>query len=390
MNESEKVLMVDDEPNILEGYARELRGEVTLDTAISGAEGLKAVEQKGPYAVIISDFKMPQMNGVEFLAEVKKKEPDTVRMMLTGYTDLQIAIEAVNRGHIFRLLTKPCTTNDLLDAIQDGLEQYRLVNAEKVLLEKTLSGSIKVLTEVLSLANHAAFSRASRIKQYVGYIAKQLDLPDLWEFEIAAMFSLLGCITLPTAVLEKVYRGDPLNKAEHKMYSEHPKVGSDLIKNIPRLENIAAIIMAQHQPFHRSKPGSSLKDEDRIALGGYILKAALDFDLLLARNMPTAALLRRLQSVIGQDVPEVFEVLKDIESGMERKMVKKVRIKDMDRQMVLDQDVFATDGLLLIPKGQEVTFPVLARLRNYADGIGVVQPIKVVIHTGTGVRKSRG
>ena len=387
---SDKVLLVDDEPNILEGYKRQLRGRVDIHTAIGGLEGLKAIESRGPYAVVISDFMMPVMDGVTFLAQVKEKAPETVRVMLTGHAHLQLATDAVNQGQIFRFLSKPCSADTLLLTIKAGLEQYRLVTAERELLEKTLSGSIKVLTEVLSLANPTAFSRASRIKQYVGYIAKQLDLPYVWEFELAATFSLLGCITLPPAVLEKVYRGDPLDKAEHKMYSEHPKVGSDLIKNIPRLENIAAIIMAQREPFHRSKPGSSLKDEDRIALGGYILKAAVDFDQLLARNMPTAALLKRLQSVIGQDVLEVFEVLKDLESRIERKVAKKVRIEDMDRQMVLDQDVCATDGLLLVSKGQEVTFPVLARLRNYADGIGVVQPIKVVIYTGTGVRKSRG
>ena len=387
---SDKVLLVDDEPNVLEGYKRQLRGRVDIHTAIGGLEGLKAIESRGPYAVVISDFMMPVMDGVTFLAQVKEKAPETVRVMLTGHAHLQLATDAVNQGQIFRFLSKPCSADTLLLTIKAGLEQYRLVTAEKELLEKTLSGSIKVLTEVLSLANPTAFSRASRIKQYVGYIAKQLDLPYVWEFELAATFSLLGCITLPPAVLEKVYRGDPLDKAEHKMYSEHPKVGSDLIKNIPRLENIAAIIMAQREPFIRSKPGSSLKDEDRIALGGYILKAAVDFDQLLARNMPTAALLKRLQSVIGQDVLEVFEVLKDLESRIERKVAKKVRIEDMDRQMVLDQDVCATDGLLLVSKGQEVTFPVLARLRNYADGIGVVQPIKVVIYTGTGVRKSRG
>ena len=387
---SNKVLLVDDEPNVLDGYKRQLRGKVDFDSAIGGLEGLKAIESRGPYAVVISDFMMPVMDGVTFLAQVKEKAPETVRVMLTGHAHLQLATDAVNQGQIFRFLSKPCSADTLFLTIKAGLEQYRLVTSERELLEKTLSGSIKVVTEVLSLANHAAFSHASRIKQYVGYIAKQLDLPDVWEFELAAMFSLLGCITLPTAVLEKVYRGDPLNKAERKMYTEHPKVGSDLIKNIPRLENIAAIIMAQREPFKRSKPGSSLKDEDRIALGGYILKAAVDFDQLLARNMPTAAVLKRLQSVIGQDVPEVFEILKDLESRMERKLAKKVRVEDMDRQMVLDQDVCATDGLLLVSKGQEVTFPVLARLRNYADGIGVVQPIKVVIHTGTGVRKSRG
>lgn len=383
MNESEKVLMVDDEPNILEGYARGLRREVTLDTAISGTEGLKAVEQKGPYAVIISDFKMPNMNGVEFLAEVKPKAPDTVRMMLTGYADLQTAIEAVNKGHIFRLLTKPCKTEDLLEAIRAGLEQYRLVNAEKVLLEKTLSGSIKVMTEILSLSNPAAFSRATIIKRYVHHMAAHLNLSHVWEFDLAAQLSQLGCVTFPQPLLAKVYTGERLSNEEGKLYAEYPKISGSLIENIPRLERIAGMIKAHQQPFKRRSEEDDLENEDRIALGGYLLKVALEFDRLFAGNVSVQTIISQLRHKLDYILPGVLEALENLEIIGERKIVKSIRMPELDRSMIFDEDVYTTDKVLLVSKGQEATFPLIRRLTNYDRGIGVMQPFRMIVLSST-------
>ena len=379
MTDLDTVLMVDDESNVLEGYQRQLRGHVTLSTALSGLEGLKEMKATGPYAVVVSDFKMPGMDGVDFLSQTRRIFPDSVRMMLTGHADLQTAIEAVNRGHIFRLLLKPCSIRDLLVAIEAGIQQYRLVQAERDLLEKTLSGSVKVLTEMLSLANPIAFGRASRIVPYVRHVANQIDLPDKWEFVLAAMLSQIGCISLPPDVLGKVDREEPLDNVEHKAYSAHPEIGYGLINNIPRLGSIAKMIRAQQEPFNRSNEGSSLKEEDRVALGGHILRTALNFDQLVVRGLPTDVLARKLSKMVGDETPEILAALADYESRMERKITKKLRVEDLDRRMVLDEDVFATDGHLLAAKGQEISFPVLARLRNYAVEIGVVQPIKVIV-----------
>jgi len=383
-----KVLMVDDEPNILEGYARELYGEVRLKTAASGAEGLEILNSSGPFAVVISDYKMPQMNGAKFLSEVEHNNPNIVRIMLTGYADVEIAIDAVNRGHIYRLLTKPCSAENLLAAIRDGLKQYQLVTAERELLEKTLLGSIRVLTDVLSLANPTAFSHVTRLKKYVGSIAKELGLASIWEFELAATFSLLGCITLPATLLEKIYTGTTLDDSEREMYLEHPNIGSDLIKKIPRLENIAAMISAQNKKFHRSAKNSDLKKENRIALGGIILKSAQIFDQLLGLNLPTPDLLQQVEFKLGHNVPEIQKAIQNLEAKTERKVMTSVSIDALNRTMVLAQDVRATNGLLLVPEGQEVTFPVIARLRNHAKGIGVIQPIQVTTKSGPSAKKS--
>jgi len=377
----DKVLLVDDEPNILDGYKRQLRGQVEIDTAISGLDGLKAIEEKGPYAVIISDFKMPGMDGVEFLAKAKQQAPDSIRMMLTGHAQLQLAIDAVNRGHIFRLLIKPFPADNLLQTIQAGIKQYRLVIAERELLEKTLSGSVKVLMEILSLANPAAFSRASKIKRYVRHIANWLQLPDVWEFELAALLSQIGCVTLPPDLLHKVYTRATLTSDETKMYSEYPEVSGNLMENIPRLETVAGMIKAQQQPFKRRTDEKNLQEEDRVALGGYLLKVALEFDRLVAHDAPIRTVLKRLPLHIGNEVPAVITALENLEIEQDRKIVKSIRVPELDRSMIFDEDVYATDGMLLVSKGQETTFPMIRRLRNFAKGIGVVQPFRVIIQS---------
>jgi FixJ family two-component response regulator len=133
---ADKILFVDDEPPALDGYRRILRQQFAISTANSGEEGLAAIQATGPYAVVISDMRMPGMSGSDFLAQVRRRAPDSVRMLLTGHADLDAAIDAVNRGNIFRFLTKPCEKPALLEAIHSGLEQYHAVIAEKELVKK--------------------------------------------------------------------------------------------------------------------------------------------------------------------------------------------------------------------------------------------------------------
>ena len=131
-----KILFVDDEAPILQGYRRILHREFPVSTANGGAQGLATIRVAGPFAVVVSDMRMPGMNGAEFLAKVQEKAPDTVRMLLTGYSDLDAAIDAVNQGNIFRYLTKPCPKDVLLKAIQSGVEKYRTTQANNELVKK--------------------------------------------------------------------------------------------------------------------------------------------------------------------------------------------------------------------------------------------------------------
>ena len=132
----DKVLLVDDDAMVLAGIKRHLRKEFRIETALSGEEGLKRIEESGPFAVIVSDYSMPGMNGIEFLCRVKKTDPDTVRMMLTGSADMSTAIKAVNEGSIFQFHPKPCPAETLGKAIQSGIEAYRKTTTHQSQLKK--------------------------------------------------------------------------------------------------------------------------------------------------------------------------------------------------------------------------------------------------------------
>lgn len=172
----EQILLVDDERNVLDGYRRNLRGEFLIDVAQSGQEALGLIESKGPYAVVISDMRMPGMDGIELLRRVKSGAPETVRVMLPGNADMDTAVQAINEGSIFRFLNKPCDKEVMAKTITAALMQYRLITAEKQLLEQTLSGCLQVLSEVLSLVNPAAFGRAERARRYIHHVVTAMML----------------------------------------------------------------------------------------------------------------------------------------------------------------------------------------------------------------------
>jgi FixJ family two-component response regulator/GGDEF domain-containing protein len=135
---ADKVLFVDDEQGVLDGIVRLLRKEFDVSVALGGQQGLATIQKKGPFAVVISDMRMPGMSGAEFLAQVRRKAPDATRMLLTGQTDMNAAIEAINEGNIFRFLTKPCDKDALVNAINIGIEQHRSITAERSLIKKAL------------------------------------------------------------------------------------------------------------------------------------------------------------------------------------------------------------------------------------------------------------
>ena len=274
-----KILFVDDETPVLDGYRRILYREFEIETAVGGEQGLASIRDNGPYAVVISDMRMPGMNGAEFLAKVRQTAPDTVRILLTGYASLDGAMDAVNQGNIFRFLTKPCSKEVLTAAIQAGLVQYRLVTVERELLENTLMGSIKVLTEVLSAASPEAFGRSMRIVGYVRHLVAKLALPSPWRFEAAAMLSQLGCVTLDPEFVKMSYVGDHLTPEDRVRFASHPEAAKKLLVNIPRLEPIAWMISQQLNPvIKQCSPDAAAPFGPDILLGARMLRLAVAMD----------------------------------------------------------------------------------------------------------------
>jgi len=376
---AEKILFVDDDANILAGYQRQLRKAFEVDTALGGEQGLQAVTQKGPYAVIVSDLRMPDMDGIQFLSRVREIAPDSVRMMLTGFADLQTSIQAVNEGNVFRFLTKPCDAETMGRSLLMGVNQYRLIMAERELLEETLRGSIKVLTQILSLLNPEAFGRASRITRYVREIATILKATGAWQLETAAMLSQIGCIMLPETAWKKIYHGQPLNPEEMQLFAMHPFIASDLLKNIPRLETVAEIIAYQAKRFDGSGDPQDQRQGKEIPLGGRILKLVLDFDTLEASGLAKSAAIMELKKRPGWYDPAVLAALEAVIWIEARYTVREVSSDELDEGMILDDDIWTQTGTLLITKGQEVSSIIKKRLKNFAETVGVKEPIRVLV-----------
>jgi len=304
-----QILFVDDDPNVLATYERNLRKQFQIETATSGEEGLGLIEQSGPFAVIVSDLRMPGMDGFEFLTRAKERAPDSVLIMFTGYADLQTALNAVNEGVYFRFIIKPCPTETLVKALETGIAQYEMIVAKRELLEKTLKGSIEVLTEILGMVSPAAFGRATRVKHYVKDIASELKLANTWRLEVAAMLSQIGCVTVPPQVLDKAYAGQALTEAEQDVLSSHPSVGSMLVANIPRLEAIAGMIEGQQLPFKSYAVQPSEAQEREIALGAQMLKVAVDLDQRVASGLAPSAALAELRRQPDEYNPEIVDAL---------------------------------------------------------------------------------
>jgi len=374
-----RILCVDDDSNILLGYQRALRKQFQIEVALGGSEGLAAVRNQGPYAVIVADMRMPDMNGVELLAQVKEISPDTVRMMLTGNADQQTAMEAVNEGHIFRFMTKPCSPQDFAGALQAGLLQYRLVTAERELLSKTLSGSVKMLTDVLSLVSPTAFGRASRIREPARKIALILGENELWMIEIAAMLSQVGCVVIPEDVLARQFRDEDLSRSEQEAFAAHPLVGRDLIKKIPRLEGVAEIIGYQEKRFDGSGTPPDGRCGKSIPAGSRILKVALDYDSLASRGSSPEMAIGELQYRRGWYDPDVVAALQKALNVTKVHVIREVKLDQLRDKMILAADLKSMQGTLLCAKGTEVNPALRLRLRNFACNLGICGPIEVFI-----------
>jgi len=373
-----KILFVDDDPQILKGYQRQLADTYDVDTALGGVEGLSKIEGHGPYAVVISDMRMPEMDGVQFLSNVRECSPDTVRMMLTGYADIDTAMDAVNKGNIFRFLTKPCTHENLCSALNAGLGLYRIIRSEKELLEQTLSGSLKALTDVLSLVNPEIFGRTSRIKRYVLGLAQQMGLSEVWQLEIAASLSQIGCLMLPNPVLHKINRGQPLIPGESYLYKQIPEIGAALLANIPRMDEVSEIIKYQQKRFDGTGIPQDSKQGEKIILGARLLKVALDFDSLRVQGHSSQEAFDQLRERREWYDPQVLEALGS--AFIQEKKLKAITLSlsELGSKMIVAAPIKDHQGNILVTEGQELTDWMVARLKQLGDSRAVKQPIQIL------------
>jgi response regulator RpfG family c-di-GMP phosphodiesterase len=370
-----RVLCVDDEARVVEGLVLHLRKDYEVHTALSGADALKVLKELGGAAVVVSDMRMPGMDGATLLHHVMSVFPDATRILLTGEPGRDAAIDAVNKAHIFRFLTKPCPPEQLKAAIEAGVMQHRLIGAERSVLKETLIGCIKALIDVLAIANPVAFGRANRLKRLAVSFADSLQCRDFWQLEAAALLSQIGYLSLPAELVEKLYYGEPLTPEEKTLAEGVPEVVMKLLENIPRLDPVIQILVA----LNWTDEQIARLGDGTVGLGTRILGLVSEYDTLITQGHSIDVAVQTLRGRSPRFTAGLIEQLgTHLGAGSGKNEAREIPLKTVQLGMVIMQDVRTHLGTLLVPRGFEVTPLFVERMGNFGPEL-LSEIVKVMV-----------
>jgi len=406
------ILLVDDEAHILSALRRLLSGEeYAVFTASSAAEGLQLLEST-PVGLIISDQRMPAMSGTEFLARCRERFPDAVRVMLTAHSDLDATIGAINKGEIYRFITKPWQDEELKTVVRDGLERYRLVRDNKRLtaelqewnakletrvreqteeirrrnkallflneqLKKNFKSTLEAFAGLIEMRDARLSNHARNVASLAVKIAGALKAPDKERdtIEAAALLHDIGKIGVPDAILAKPFKD--LSAEERRQLEQHPVRGQSAVEPIEALRDAGVLIRHHHEWYNGNGYPDRLRFDD-IPLGARIIAIAdaVDRHANPGRRGGTYDVMRAYRIIYADRrthyddrlLPVVEKVLREFDDGAHRTV-----ISDKDEclpdelvpGMVLAEDIRTGTGILVLPAGTELTRNHIAGLKRY-------------------------
>lgn len=392
----ESILVIDDESNVLQGIRRQLHKRFDLALAEGGNEGISVLREQGPFAVVVCDMNMPGRTGIDVLAEIAEIAPDTTRIMLTGQADLSTAMNAVNHGNIFRFFTKPCPADTLAGGLEAGLEQYRLVTAERDLLNKTLAGSIKVVTDVLGLIDPNSFGRTEQAQHWCKLVADALGLErHLWKLETALMLAPIGFAALPPEVAKKARSNLELSLVEREMIEASAETAHKLIRNIPRLNEVAKYVLYQS----KNVDGSGFPKDDKagndIPIGARIVRILSDLSVSCDKGIDlrdALTLMEKYDGIYDQKLLKLITpvILQD-ESATQKGGVTTIEVpltalREGDVLKMPISDLESED--LILAKGATITELYIKRLSNLCR-VRKLPPTVMVQRIDQGERRAK-
>lgn len=415
-NSSIALLLVDDEQNILSSLRRLFRPVgYKIHMATGGQQGLEILE-KEKIDLIISDMKMPEMDGAEFLAKVAKQWPDTVRILLTGYADIESTISAVNEGKIYQYISKPWDDNDILISVRQALHQKYLEKERDRLLEltskqkkvlqnlnanlenkvksrteevrqtmgqlqvahtslkKNYVSTIKVFSNIIELSEGGDSSHTRNITDLAHKIAKKVGMSDddAQQVIFASLLRNIGRIGLPNELVSKPLNN--LDNEETKKVLKHPVIGQGILMALDYLQDAATIIRHQYELYDGSGYPDHLQGQN-IPLGARIISLVSDYfagqEGLLSSERLSASESReyiKRNSGIRYDqklVDVLFELLGVTDSTISKqKKVGGVKISSLNLKdgMVLARDLVMYNGVILLTKGHKLTEDIIRRI----------------------------
>ncbi len=417
-----RILCVDDEAQILMSLKRVFRRSGhKVHTANSAAEGL-AYLADNEVDVVISDMRMPEMDGHQFLAEVAGKWPHTVRMLLTGYSDMESTIGAINNGSIFRYITKPWDDTDLLMCVERGLENKFLrderdrlesltrhqndelqtlnqsleakVKARTLELEKSrqviesaYDDSIAVFARIIDLREGDAQGRSGHVVEQADAVAKKLELDDTQrkDLQYAAQLHNIGKIGLPDDLIMTPY--EKMEPDQKTLYQQHCTNGEALLMALGPLSKAASIIRSHHEQVGGGGYPDKLSGED-IPIEARILFVVSEYDdlrsgALLGTPMDSAAAIRYLNSNAGRRydekvVNEFVLINKDLEESQSVRKELILSIDNVEAGMILAEDVYLRENVLMLRAGQVLTATFIAKYKALKDESQDSRLLKIV------------
>lgn len=346
-----RVLCVDDDRNILEAMRRSLKGDYELVLAVGGVEGLQKLREEGPFALLVTDLRMPVVDGVALLRQAAELSPDTVRVLLTGNGDMNAAVSAINEGQLFRLLTKPCPVKYLQATIAAGLGQHALLTSERTLLQETLCASMRSLADLACLLRPELAARVQRTRRLAAALGEVACPRDAWVCGVGMLLLSTASVTLPEAVIERAGRSQELVPSDRALLARLPELAFRLIAEVPRLEQVRESLGRLQSPIAREDAAT-------------VRVIRLLWDLEHEFSDDPAVTIEALRA-LGHDEELLVHLRELLVADTLAGPTVEVRLGELQEGMVLTESVFGEGGVLLIGRGIEVGPGLVERIRNY-------------------------
>jgi putative two-component system response regulator len=314
-----KLLLVDDEEDNLALLYRTLRGKYEIDKTTSPLQALEMIKNKH-YDLVLSDHKMPEMDGVELLKRVYDDYPNTMRLLVTAYTDASILIDAINYAKIYRYIKKPYSPDELLLTVANTLEYLQLKLDNETLitdLKDLFSGTIKAIIEALDAKDSFTLGRSRRVTFYTMKIVESMGLADTDvanKIELAGLLHDIGMIGISDDILYKV---EKLTPEEYEEIKKHVKHGVRILEDIKQLRDVVEIIKYHHEHFDGGGYPFGLRGEE-IPIGARVIAVADALDGMLSSRAyrqplePYVALAKIKDKANIQFDPNVVDALERI------------------------------------------------------------------------------
>lgn len=370
----ESIMVVDDNPANLKLLEDMLQQKGYHVRSFPGGRLALAAVEANPPDLILLDVNMPEMNGYEVCSRLRANEElsSIPVLFLSALNHLQDKIRGFQSGGM-DYISKPFQFEEVYARVEIHLKLRRAQRAEQELLEQTLNGAIRMLTNLVHAASPELAARSRAIRDSVAWIFQKLDLPDAWQYDLAATLCLIGCVTLPDEVFKHGYAGQFASSAEEEMFRAHPKSAARLLMDIPRLEPIAEMIEMQQTP-ELINPNAP----ENVKLGARMLYVAVEFDRRVCRGVAPSSALRALQGENGRADFAMVKALQDYSPGPIDFHREALKIKQLFAGMTLEEDVVGeSTGIPIFRKETVLTETWIERLGNFAKSQGIKEPLRV-------------